>query len=130
MGVTSLFRTTTTADAPFDGSKAGTADPGTTEVSDFLTVQALTNFAVMTGAITAAWHALRRLDETTFSALWVPYAFAGAFGLISILISLEALKESGKWSAGKIGAAIFVALINALVLAGAVVGTGMATGSS
>jgi hypothetical protein len=30
----------------------------------------------------------------------------------------------GKWSAGKVGGAIFVAIINALALAGAVVGTG------
>jgi hypothetical protein len=129
MSVASLFKTTTSADAPFDGSGVrGAAAGDTKSVSDFLTVQALTNFAAMTGAITAAWHALIRLDATRFSGLWVPYAFAAIFGVVSILISTDALKNAGgKWSAGKVGGAIFVAIINALVLAGAVVGTGLAT---
>jgi len=120
MAVQSLFKTTTRRDAPFDGSVATGED--TSSVSDFLTVQALANFGAMTGAITAAWGALARLD-TMFSALWVPYVFAGAFGLVSVLISIEALKTSGKWNLGGIAGAVFVAIINSLILAGAVVGT-------
>lgn len=130
----SLFKTATRADAPFDGSIAFApgssssmpASSSSTSVSDFLTVQALTNFAAMTGAITAAWHALARLSPM-FSSAWVPYAFAGAFGLVSILISSDALKNPGslKLDIGRVMAAIFIAVINALVLASAVVGTGM-----
>lgn len=129
----SLFKTATRVDAPFDGSMAfapgsssgGPASTASASVSDFLTVQALTNFAAMTGAITAAWHALARLSPV-FSSPWVPYAFAGAFGLVSILMSSDALKNQGslKLDFGRVMAAIFIAVINALVLASAVVGTG------
>jgi hypothetical protein len=125
MSVLSLFMTTTSATSPLDSS-AGT-DPGHA-VSDFLTVQSLTNFAAMTGAITAAWNALQRLLPQA-SSLWVPYLFALAFAGISILISLDALNKAGtsKKDAGAVLAAIFVAVINALVLAGAVVGTSVVT---
>jgi hypothetical protein len=125
MTIGSLFKTTTSVDAPLDGSsglEAAPAPAATTSISDFLTVQSLTNFAVMTGAITAAWKSLERLDPTRFSSLWVPYAFAGVFGLVSILISTDALKTTTRWDAGKVLGAVFIAVINALVLASAVVG--------
>lgn len=48
MGVTSLFKTTTRAESALDGSGGESGGPA---VSDFLTVQSLTNFAAMTGAI-------------------------------------------------------------------------------
>jgi hypothetical protein len=128
MSPESLFKTTTSADAPFDGSAVrGAAAGDTVSVSGFLTVQALTNFAAMTGAITAAWHALILLDATRFSGLWVPYTFAAIFGLVSMLISIDAFKEGGKWNWRKVIVASFVAIINVLVLAGAVVGMGLAT---
>jgi hypothetical protein len=83
----------------------------------------------MTGSISAAWHALQRLNPQLFSPLWVPYAFAGIFGLVSILISLDALTKSGspKLDPGNVLGAAFIAVINALVLAGAVVGTEVIT---
>jgi hypothetical protein len=136
MTIGSLFKTTTSVAAPLDGSSAilegaalerASAAAPATSISDFLTVQSLTNFAVMTGAITAAWKALERLNPTTFSELWVPYAFAGVFGVVSLLISTDALKSGGKWDAGSVVGAIFIAVINALVLASAVVGASVAT---
>jgi hypothetical protein len=128
MKAASAFQTTTRADAPLDAS-GGAQDTPT--VSDFLTIQSLTNFAAMTGAITAAWHALQRLDGQMFSTLWVPYGLALFFGIISIVTSLEGLKKGGGGSIalGTILGAIFIALMNALVLASAVVGAGLATGS-
>jgi hypothetical protein len=124
MSVGSVFQTTTTVESPLDGSKGGAAGSTSTKlVSDFLTVQALTNFAVMTGAIATAWLALQKLDPARFSTLWVPYGFAACFGIVSIITSWDGLKNStgGKvW--GQIIAALFVAVINALVLASAVVG--------
>ena len=139
MTIGSLFKTSTSAHAPLDGSSAtlertvleGGADAAAaTSISDFLTVQSLTNFAAMTGAITAGWKALERLDPTRFSALWVPYAFAGLFGVVSLLISTNALKSAGKWDAGNVLGAIFIGLLNALVLASAVVGASVATTAS
>ncbi len=123
--VPSVFKTTTNAFNPLDAS-SGT-DPNRT-VSDFLTIQSFTNFAAMTGAITAAWNALQRVAPST-STLWVPYILAIVFGIISVAISLDGLKkkDTDKINGGALAASIFVAFINSLVLAGAVVGTGVAT---
>lgn len=125
MAVASVFKTTTNLDSPLDASMGNEAKPG---VSDFLTIQSLTNFAAMTGSITAAWHALQRLNPQ-LSALWVPYAFAAVFALVSILMSLDGLRKSGstKVDMGSLLGAIFIAVINALVLASAVVGAAVAT---
>jgi hypothetical protein len=128
MAVTSLFKTTTSAESPLDASSGDVKKP---LVSDFLTVQSLTNFAAMTGSITAAWNGLKTLDPQLFSGIWVPYAFAFLFGFVSILISLDGLRadKSGKMGFGSIAGAIFIALINSIVLASAVVGASVATGS-
>jgi hypothetical protein len=130
MAVMNVFKTTTTAESPLDASTGTVAKP---PVSDFITVQSFTNFAAMTGAITAAWHALQRLTPEA-AAIWVPYLFALAWGVVSLLISKDGLKKTkdGRetWELGTLAGAIFVALINSLVLAGAVVGTNIATGQT
>ncbi len=121
-----LLKTTTADNAPLDGS-AGTGEQAT--VSDFLTLQSLTNFGAMTGALTLAWHALQKLSPQWFSALWVPFAFAAAWGVVSIAISWDGLKnsDSGKIDPGNFLGAVFIAVINTLVLASAVVGAVAAT---
>jgi hypothetical protein len=128
MSVMNVFMTTTTAESPLDASTGTQAKP---PVSDFITVQSFTNFAAMTGAITAAWHALQRLTPE-LAAIWVPYLFALVWAIVSLLISKDGLKKTndGKWEPGTLVAAVFVALINSLVLAGAVVGTNIATGQT
>jgi len=128
MSAMNVFKTTTAGASPLDASVGTDQKPA---VSDFLTVQAFTNFAAMTGAITAAWHGLQRLMPQA-SSLWVPYGCAFAWGLISVLISLDGLKKTGstKLELGVVAQALFLALINALVLGGAVVGTAVATSSS
>ena len=130
MAVMNVFMTTTTAESPLDASTGTEAKP---PVSDFITVQSFTNFAAMTGAITAAWHALQTLIPGA-AAIWVPYLFALAWAIVSLLISKDGLKKTkdGKetWELGTLVGAVFVALINSLVLAGAVVGTNIATGQT
>lgn len=128
MAVMSLFKTTTSPESPLDAS-SGTKDKAT--VSDFLTVQTFTNFAAMTGAITAAWHGLEKLTPHA-TTLWVPYGCAFAWGFISIMTSLEGLKKSStdKLEFGTLCQSIFVAVINSLVLGGAVVGTNAVTGAT
>lgn len=124
MGIESLFKTAVRADDPLDGSKTtGKSGGSETKVSDFLTIQSLTNFAAMTGAISAAWAALRLLNSDWFSNKWVPFIFAIVFGIISLLISTDAFKKAGEWNAGTIASSIFIALINSLILFSAVVGT-------
>jgi hypothetical protein len=127
MAVMNVFKTTTTAESPLDASTGTEAKP---PVSDFITIQSFTNFAAMTGAITAAWHALQTLTPGA-AAIWVPYLFAFVWAIVSFLISIDGLKKSkgGKETLdpGTVIGAVFVALINSLVLAGAVVGTNIAT---
>jgi hypothetical protein len=123
MAVMNVFKTTTTVDSPLDASGGTKEKP---LVSDFLTVQSFANFAAMTGAITAAWHALQNLTPQA-STLWVPYVCAFIWAAISILVSLEGLKKSGKMEGGTLLETIFIAVINSLILASAVVGTNIVT---
>jgi hypothetical protein len=129
MTMMKVFATTTTANSPLDAS-AGTNDKPA--VSDFITIQSFANFAVMTGAITAAWHALQKLTPGA-ATIWVPYGFAFAWAIISFLISIDGLKKTTSSGAKKLElgtalGALFVAFINSLILASAVVGTGIVTG--
>ncbi len=123
-----VLKTTTNADSPLDGHITGAK--AESAVSDFLTIQSFTNFAAMTGAITAAWNALQRLTPAA-AAVWVPYVFALGWGFVSLLISIEGLKKNKDGTKtvepGTLVAAIFIALVNSLVLAGAVVGTNIVT---
>ena len=114
---TSVLSLRTAVSAPLDPTATSGVDPKTT-ISNFLTVQSLTNFATMTGAISAAWHAVRFFSPAD-EMMWVPFAIAGIWGLVSFVMSLPALKESGK---GDLLAAVFIASINSLILASAVVG--------
>lgn len=128
MGVEKLFMTAVKKEEPLDGSgAAGGAGGEEAAVSDFLTIQSLTNFAAMTGAISAAWSALIVLNATWFSSKLVPFAFAVVFGIVSLLISPEALKKSGNWHFGRIAATVFIGLINSLILFSAVIGAGSIT---
>ena len=120
----SVLMTSTSSTDVTDGS---TGDPTKAGVSDFLTIQSFTNFAAVSGAITAAWHAVQSLNSTAFG-LWFPYACAFLWATVSYQISKEGLSKAdgdgGKtvpW--GVTGQALFFAFINALVLAGSVVGT-------
>jgi EamA domain-containing membrane protein RarD len=120
MALMSMLKTTTSGESPLDGSTgSGTKPP----VSDFLTLQSLTNFAVMAAAIGIAWRSLGALNPR-WSSLWVPYAFAAFYGVISILTSIDGLRKDGKTlELGTLLGAVFIALINSLVLASAVVGS-------
>ena len=60
--------TTTSRDSVTDGSTGDNTKAG---VSDFLTVQSFTNFAAVSGAITAAWQAVQTLNQGFFG-LWFP----------------------------------------------------------
>jgi hypothetical protein len=130
MAAGDLFKTTTTSSAPLNGAvlDEGTAigEHQAASVSDFLTVQSFANFSATTGAITAAWKALQGLDKS-FSGTWVPYVFAGIFLLVSVVSSWEGMKTDGRLKWGTVLSAVFIAIINALVLASAVVGVETAT---
>jgi hypothetical protein len=84
----------------------------------------------MTGSITAAWSGLKTLNPQYFSTAWIPFGFALAFGVVSFLISFDTLKQSGTNKAGNIAGAIFIGFINSLVLASAVIGASVVTGTT
>lgn len=75
----SVLMTTTSKDSVTDGSTGDNTKAG---VSDFLTVQSFTNFAAVSGAITAAWQAVQTLNQGFFG-LWFPYACAFVWAIIS-----------------------------------------------
>jgi len=68
------------------------------------------------------------------ASIWVPYVFAFIWAIVSLLISIDGLKKTNGGTKtlepGTVVGAVFVALINSLVLAGAVVGTNIATGQT
>jgi hypothetical protein len=119
------FMTTTMSSDPLDGRVSKitggtggayqlTGEPK--EVSDFVTVQSLTNFAAMTGALTAAWAGLRQVPWAFLDSKWIPFILSVFFGVISYIVSdLPGSRE--KWAAGLIG------FLNALILFAAVVGS-------
>lgn len=115
----SAFLTTTTTTKPQDGNTPDT--PNGKQVSDFITVQSLTNFSAMTGAIVAAWKALQLTEWGWTDERTVPLVACWLFGIVSVLIS-----ELGDWR--KVLSAVFVALVNSLVLFGAVIGAVEAVG--
>lgn len=127
MSLADVFKTSTAKEAVTDGSQGSTDKPG---VSDFLTVQSFTNFAAMSGAITAAWNAAPILLPQA-AGNWFPYAMAFLWAVISYQISKDGLgtddgtgKKVVPW--GTTLQALFIAFLNALVLGGSVVGTGAA----
>ena len=125
--MTNLLKTTTAESAPLDASGGAGEKP---TVSNFLTVQSLTNFGAMTGAISVAWLALQNLAPW-LSPIWVPFVFAGIWGVISIVMSWDGLKNpEGQRDVGSVLGAIFIAFINALVLASAVVGAAGTAGGA
>ena len=119
--VAGAFLTTATKASPQDGRTPDT--PNAAQVSDFITVQSLTNFSAMTGAIVGAWKALELTSWHWTSSRTVPFVICVLFGAISVLVS-DLQGWTSRLSAG------FVALLNSLVLFGAVVGavTALKTG--
>jgi hypothetical protein len=118
--VAGAFLTTTTNAAPQDGRTD--SDDGK-QVSDFITVQSFTNLSAVTGAITAAWKALELTSWHWTTSRTVPLVACLVFGGVSVLVS----KLDG-WRA--VMPAAFVALINSLVLFGAVIGATIALKAS
>lgn len=121
MNPSDLFMTTTSSGSRFDGS----AGDGKTKVSEFVTVQSLANFAAMTGAITAATNLIVKVFSQV-PPLAVAYVLAMAWGVASVWMSWDGLKVNGKVTGGATFTACFLAFLNSLILAGAVVGTSAA----
>ena len=120
--LSNLFLTSTNSATPQDGNvTVGENTASLVSVSDFVTVQGLTNFSVMTGAIFAAWHALQ-LTGSWADSRWCPLAMCAIYGAVAITISDPVVKL-----AKNLVPTIFVAIINVLVLFSAVVGIGAAT---
>ncbi|MEC3976194.1 hypothetical protein [Amycolatopsis sp. H20-H5] len=135
MAIDQIFATTTLAAEPTSGHLGSAAPEGTKSVSDFVTVQSFANFAVMTGAITAAWGGAQQL----WSALhgqWFPFALCLFFGLVSLFASQPGqttLDDNGNAMPNQQPAFVrwlqpsFIMVVNTFVLYGAVLGASTAT---
>lgn len=119
MPLSSLLKTSTSTRDVMNGADGDAGKPG---VSDFLTLQSFTNFAAMSGAITAAWHAAAAATCIA-KGIWFPYGCAMRWAIISYLISRDGLQQGGKVPLGVTLQALFIGFINAMVLAGSVVGS-------
>jgi hypothetical protein len=103
-----------------NSNTSGAADGETTAVSEFLTVQSLTNFAAMSGAITVGWKALQVLDQSVFKSNVTPFVLACLWLLVSLVSS--AASEPSARKVGFLVPALFLGFLNTLVLFAAAVG--------
>lgn len=117
MAVSQMFMTSTDPESPLDGSKQAA---GGNQVSEFLSLQSLTNFGAMTGGILAAWKGLQLLLPNMDSR-WVPFSFVVLFAVFSLAASWRGLKKDNKFNFGNVVGAILVGAINSLVLFGAII---------
>jgi hypothetical protein len=109
-------------DNPTNSNTVRVPDSRQTEISSFLTIQSLTNFASVTGAITIAWKALQALDESTFTSQWTPFLLSVAWLLASLALSANAADKETRRSGAFWASVIFVGLLNMLVLFAAALG--------
>lgn len=112
------LRTSVRADAPYDANLSGTTDAANRkEVSDFVTVQSLSNFSVTSAAFLGIWTGLQRAYPPLASQL-VPAALCLLFTIASIAVSKP---KGSEWAS-----VLPIALINGLILYVAVIGAGTA----
>ncbi len=138
MSIANAFATTTTSAQVTSGNLGNAAPAGTKSVSDFVTVQSLTNFAAMTGGIAAAWGGAQSL-WAPLRGLWFPFVLCVLFGTVSLVASRPGAAVMGtdgqevsdqpssfvRWLQPS-----FIALVNTFVLYGAILGTGLAIKAS
>ena len=119
MSLATAFATTVPVDQPTNGNLALQPDDAPKkQVSNFITVQSLTNFAAMTGAVTAAWGGAQGVSHV-FDAPWFPFLLCLTFAVTSFLASKPAEpRDVSGWAQP-----LLIAIVNAFVLFGAVVGT-------
>ena len=98
MGFTDAFFTSAQARNPSNSQTLGVSQGEQTSVSEFLTVQSLTNFAAITGAITIAWKALKTLSSSDFSTQWTPFVMALAWLVVSLIATAAQQDKSARTS--------------------------------
>ena len=139
MSIASALGTTVRADEQTNGNLGVAApDEGTVTtktVSDFITVQSLTNFSAMTGGIAAAWGGASNLSAVLHGR-WFPFLLCLVFGLMSLITSRPwetVVDDHGQpvpnqpSSVVKMLQPSFISLINTFILYSAVLGVSVGT---
>jgi hypothetical protein len=138
MSIAKAFATTTTSADITSGNLGAAAPSGTKSVSDFITVQSLTNFSAMTGAIAAAWGGAERF-WAPFHGIWFPFALCALFGVVSLVTSRPGevvAGPDGQPASGQPSSLVrwlqpsFIMVVNTFVLFGAVQGASLAIGAN
>jgi hypothetical protein len=128
MGSSDAFFVGVDKNNPTSGATADMNADGQVKSSAFLTVQSFTNFAAATGAISAAWQALKALNSSFDSAI-APFLLSVAW-LATCLITSYQAGAAGDKKASFWMSSVFLGLMNCLTLFAAVLGASVVAPSS
>ncbi|WP_370943288.1 hypothetical protein AB5J62_29875 [Amycolatopsis sp. cg5] len=109
-----VFGTTVAGDKKITGNFGDAKPEGAKNVSDFVTTQSFSNFSGMAIVIYGVWKIMQHVFDF-FRGTWFPAILCAAFLAVSVAAS---------WSntPGKRITAIFIAILNSILLYGAVIG--------
>jgi hypothetical protein len=122
MAISDALFTSVSKANPSNSQTEGVESDDQTTASEFLTVQSLTNFAAMTGALTVAWKALIALSSASFSTQWTPFFMALAWFVVSLVTTVAQQDSAGRKNVGSWASWTFIGIVNSLVLFAAVIG--------
>lgn len=116
-----VLKVDTQADSPLNANTAGSSE--TAQVSNFVTLQSLSTFAVAVPVLKTIWELAKALAGSGPSftkSYWMAFGIAMVYAAWQFAISLAALKRKNDWTTWVSGAGVAVA--NAAVVAGALIG--------
>lgn len=121
--LTDLLLVTTTQSARLDASGAvgvaATDSARPVRVSNFVTVQSLSTFAVAAAVLKTLWELTRALGGAWAESYWAATVICLLYGAWQFALSASGLRGAGKLD---VVSAAVVALVNAGILAAALIG--------
>jgi hypothetical protein len=119
------FVVNTKPSAPLNANAPGEGTD--TQVSNFVTVQSLSTFAIATPVLKTIWELIKSLAGSGWAeSYWTPFGICVVYGIWQLLISLVGEKRVKGPAA--ISSAVFVAAANAGILSASIIGLTETTG--
>lgn len=120
-------------DAFVVNTKSGTSlnanarsDGETTQVSNFVTVQSFSTFAIATPVLKIIWDLLKALAGGWADSYWTPLVICGIYGAWQVVLSLAGENRVSGFSA--LTSALVTATANSAILAASIIGITETTG--
>lgn len=111
-------------DSPLNANAAGVASG--TEVSNFVTAQSLSTFAVAAVALKTLWELIQGLTDAGWAdSYWTPFVLCVVYGIWQFTISI--VGENRVKGFGNVLSLVFVTLVNAGILTASIIGLTDAT---